>query len=149
MMKNNAIMLSIIGIITLVGNWIGFGITPLEALPGMAIIVAITLLGWWISKVIPVKVESPTVIWISLSALLLTCPIFPGHEWLTQVTSKVNFMALTTPVLAYAGLSIGKDIGTFKKLGWRIVVVSMLVLTGTFILATTFAQIVLKLNGTI
>jgi hypothetical protein len=148
-MKNNAITLSAIGIITLVGNWIGFGIKPLEALPGMAILVAIAVVGWWLSKVIPIKVESPTVVWISLLALILTSPIFPGHEMLTKITNKVNFMAITTPVLSYAGLSLGKDIDTFKKLGLRIVVVSLLVYTGTFILSTAFAQIVLKLNGTI
>ncbi|MBV7274028.1 hypothetical protein [Clostridium thailandense] len=148
-MKDNAITLSAIGLITLIGNWIGFGIKPLEALPGMAILVAIAILGWWISKVIPVKIESPTVVWISLLALLLTSPIFPGHEILTKVTNKVNFMALTTPVLSYAGLSLGKDINTFKKLGFRIVVISLLVYTGTFLFATGFAQIVLKLNGTI
>lgn len=148
-MKNNAIALSIIGLLTLVGNWIGFGVTPLEALPGMAILVVIALAGWWLSKAIPLKIESPTVIWISLLALLATSPIFPGHQWLTAITSKVNFMAITTPVLSYAGLSLGKDIDTFKKLGWKIVVVSLLVYTGTFILATMFAQIMLKLNGTI
>jgi len=148
-MKNNAITLSAIGLITLVGNWIGFGIKPLEALPGMAILVAIAVLGWWISKIIPIKVESPTVVWISLLALILTSPIFPGHEMLTKVTSKVNFMAITTPVLSYAGLSLGKDIDTFKKLGLRIIIVSLLVYTGTFIVATGFAQIALKLNGTI
>lgn len=148
-MKNNAITLSAIGLITLVGNWIGFGIKPLEALPGMAILVAIAVLGWWISKIIPIKVESPTVVWISLLALILTSPIFPGHEMLTKVTNKVNFMAITTPVLSYAGLSLGKDIDTFKKLGLRIIIVSLLVYTGTFIVATGFAQIALKLNGTI
>lgn len=148
-MKYNAITLSAIGLITLIGNWIGFGIKPLEALPGMAILVAIAILGWWISTIIPVKIESPTVVWISLLALLLTSPIFPGHEMLTKVTDKVNFMALTTPVLSYAGISLGKDINTFKKLGFRIVIISLLVYTGTFLFATGFAQIVLKLNGTI
>lgn len=148
-MKNNAITLSAIGLITLIGNWIGFGIKPLEALPGMAVLVGIAILGWWISKNIPVKIESPTVVWISLLALLLTSPIFPGHEMLTRVTNKVNFMAITTPVLSYAGLSLGKDIDTFKKLGFRIVIISLLVYTGTFLFATGFAQIVLKLNGTI
>ena len=148
-MKNNAITLSIIGLLTLVGNWIGYGVSPIQALPGIAIIVFIAVFGWWLSKIIPIKVESPTVVWISLIGLLITSPIFPGNQWFAQVTGKINFMATTTPVLAYAGLSIGKDIGMFKKLGWRIVFISLLVLTGTFVIATLFAQIMLKLNGTI
>lgn len=148
-MKNNALTLSIVGILTIIGNWIGYGITPIDALPGIVIILVVAVLGIWISKVIPVKIESPTVVWISLIGLLITSPIFPGNQWFAQVTSKINFMATTTPILAYAGLSLGKDIGMFKKLGWKIVLVSLLVLTGTFVLATLFAQIALKLNGTI
>lgn len=148
-MKNNAIMLCVIGLLTLIGNWIGYGVSPIEALPGIAIIVFVSVFGMWVSKVIPIKIESPTVVWISVIGLLITAPILPINQWIAQVTSKINFMATTTPVLAYAGLSIGKDIKLFKNLGWRIVVVSLFVLTGTFVLATLFAQIVLKLNGTI
>lgn len=148
-MKKNAITLIIIGLIILIGNWLGYGVSPIEALPGIAIIVFVSIFGWWLSTVIPVKVESPTVVWISIVGLLLTSPIFPGGQWIAQATSKINFMATTTPVLAYAGLSLGKDLKTFKTLGWKIVVVSLLVLTGTFTLATLFAQIIFKLNGTI
>lgn len=148
-MKNNAIMLCVIGLLTLIGNWIGYGVSPIEALPGIAIIVFVGVFGMWVSKVIPIKIESPTVVWISVIGLLITAPILPVNQWIAQATSKINFMATTTPVLAYAGLSIGKDIKLFKNLGWRIVVVSLFVLTGTFVLATLFAQIVLKLNGTI
>ena len=148
-MKNNAIMLCVIGLLTLIGNWIGYGVSPIEALPGIAIIVFVGVFGMWVSKVIPIKIESPTVVWISVIGLLITAPILPINQWIAQATSKINFMATTTPVLAYAGLSIGKDIKLFKNLGWRIVVVSLFVLTGTFVLATLFAQIVLKLNGTI
>lgn len=148
-MKKNAMTLCLVGLLTLIGNWIGYGVSPIEALPGMAIILFVGIFGWWLSKVIPIKIESPTVVWISLLGLLLCSPIFPGNHWFAQATNKINFMATTTPVLAYAGLSLGKDIKLFKNLGWRIVLISLLVLTGTFVLATLFAQIVLKLNGTI
>jgi len=66
---------------------------------------------------------------------------------LNQATGKLEFMALATPILAYAGLSFGKDIQEFKKLGWRIVVISLVVYTGTFLLATIFAEITFKLTG--
>ena len=98
---------------------------------------------------VKIKLESPTVIWISVLALLVSSPIFPGNQWVASVTKHVSFMAITTPVLAYAGLSLGKDITKFKELGWRIIIVSLLVFTGTFVLATLFAQIMLHLNGTI
>ena len=56
-------------------------------------------------------------------------------------------MALATPILAYAGLSFGKDLNEFKKLGWRIVVVSLVVYTGTFLFATVIAEIGFRLTG--
>jgi hypothetical protein len=144
-MKQKLLILSIIGLIAIIGNWIGYGVSPLESLPGMLIIVAITMIGWWITELLPFK--SPSVVWISLAALLVTSPIFPGNAYLAAATGKMNFMALATPILAYAGLSLGKDIQSFKRLSWRIVVVSLVVYTGTFVFATIFAEIIFHIQG--
>lgn len=144
--------------ISYVGNYIAYrasatastpAFDPMGALLGMLVILAVTLVGWLLAHHVKIKLESPTVIWISVLGLLVSSPIFPGHNWVSAVTKNVSFMALTTPVLAYAGLSLGRDIGKFRELGWRIVVVSLLVFTGTFVLSSVFAQVVLKLNGTI
>ena len=67
----------------------------------------------------------------------------PGQEWIIAKTSQVTFLATTTPVLAYAGLSLGKDLGTFRRLSWRIIPVALAVTAGTFICATALAQLVL------
>ena len=50
-------------------------------------------------------------------------------------------MALITPMLAFAGLSIAKDIPAFRRLGWRIVVVSLTAGFGTFIGAVFIAEL--------
>ena len=62
---------------------------------------------------------------------------------------KVNFLALTTPILAYAGVALGKDLDMLKKTGWRIVVVSFVVFIGTYIGSAVIAQVVLKMIGEI
>jgi hypothetical protein len=49
-------------------------------------------------------------------------------------------MALTTPILAYAGLSIAKDLPAFRRLGWRIIVTSLTANAGTFLCAAAIAQ---------
>ena len=156
--SKNLITLCFVGLITYVGNYISYlammkpnspPFDPLGAFLGMVVIFALALAGWLLSKHVKIKLESPTVIWISVLALLVSSPIFPGNQWVASVTKHVSFMAITTPVLAYAGLSLGKDITKFKELGWRIIIVSLLVFTGTFVLATLFAQIMLHLNGTI
>jgi hypothetical protein len=50
-------------------------------------------------------------------------------------------------VLAYCGLSLGKDIDAFKRLSWRIVPVALAVGAGSFICATVLAEIILHLEG--
>lgn len=144
-MKDKILTFSIIGIIALMGNWIGYDVSPIDALPGMMIIVAVTVLGFIFAKFIPIKL--PVVIWISILALVITTPIFPGNETVIKFTEKVNFMALATPILAYAGLSFGKDLQEFKKLGWRIVVISLVVYTGTFVLSALVAEIGFRMTG--
>lgn len=144
-MKDKILTFVIIGIIALMGNWIGYDVSPIDALPGMLIIVAVTVIGFFLAKIIPIKL--PIVVWVSMLALLITTPIFPGHTAIIKVTEQVNFMALATPILAYAGLSFGKDLKEFKKLGWRIVVISLVVYTGTFILSTVVAEISFRLTG--
>ena len=144
-MKEKIIIFCVIGLIALIGNWIGYGVSLLDALPGMIIVLLITMLGYALAHFLPFKF--PAVAWISLIAMLVTSPIFPGGAVLAGFTDKLNFMALATPILAYAGLSFGKDIQDFKKMSWRIVVVSLVVYTGTFLVATIFAEISFLLTG--
>ncbi|UFJ39362.1 hypothetical protein LOK74_14935 [Brevibacillus humidisoli] len=144
-MKQKLLIVSIIGLIAILGNWVGYGVSPIEALPGIMIIVAVTIIGWSLTDCLPFKL--PAVVWISLLALLITSPVFPGNSYLAEMTAKINFMALATPILAYAGLSFGKDLADFKKLSWRIVVVSLVVYTGTFLFAALFAEIMFRIQG--
>jgi len=144
-MIEKAKVLSIIGLIAIIGNWVGYKVNPITALPGIFLIVVITIIGLALTTYLPIKI--PAVVWISFIALIATTPIFPGNVWIVEQTSKINFMALATPILAYAGLSLGKDIDDFKKLGWRIVIVSLVVYTGTFLFAAIFAEIVFKIQG--
>lgn len=144
-MKEKIVVFCIIGLIALIGNWIGYGVSLFDALPGMIIILAFTIIGYALSRYLPFKF--PAVAWISLIAMIVTSPFFPGSSVLSGYTDKLNFMALATPILAYAGLSFGKDIQDFKKMSWRIVVVSLVVYTGTFIVATIFAEISFLITG--
>ena len=78
---------------------------------------------------------------LSLVGVVASLPGMPGQEWIIAKT-KLHF-ATTTPVLAYAGLSLGKDLGAFRRLSWRIIPVALAVTAGTFICATALAQLVL------
>jgi len=141
------LVLLIIGVMTVAGNTIGYHFPIAEGIIGYLIMMVITLLGIVFAKFIPLKL--PMVFWISIIAILSTSSLSPYAKVITEYTSKVDFLALTTPILAYAGLSIGKDLAVFKKMSWRIVLVALTVYTGTFICATAIAEVMLRLEGII
>jgi hypothetical protein len=70
-------------------------------------------------------------------------------DQIVAYTQKIQFLALATPVLAYAGIAIGKSWDDFTKLGWRSIVVSLFVMFGTFIGSAVIAQMILKMQGII
>ena len=76
-------------------------------------------------------------------------PIFLYHKELVAITDQVSLLAVCTPVLAYAGLAIGKDLALFKNISWRIIPVSLAVFSGTFIFAALIAQVTLHWEGVI
>lgn len=120
------------------GNWINSHVAPQKALVGIILVGVVAIIGDFLACNIPYKV--PAVCWVSAVGMLATAPIGPWAAPVAAITSSVNFMPLTTPILAYAGLSLAKDIPAFKRLGWRIVVTSLLANTGTFIAAATLAH---------
>ncbi|AIF52793.1 hypothetical protein [Pelosinus sp. UFO1] len=141
------LVLLLMGVMIVVGNTIGYHYPITDAMIGYLMIMAVTLIGMGLAKIMPIKL--PMVFWISLIALLATSPISPYAGLITAYTNKVDFLALITPILAYAGLSVGKDLVMFKKMSWRIVIVALTVYTGTFVCATAVAQLMLKLEGII
>ena len=51
-------------------------------------------------------------------------------------------MATVTPSLAYAGVIVGRDWRDFLKIGWKGIVVSLLVIFGTFLVSGGIAPAV-------
>lgn len=130
----------LVGVFALCGNWINYKTpaTDPTVLAGMAIIVGVVVVGYGLYRLTRRKV--PAVIWVSLVGMVLTYPAFPFAESIAAMTNKINFLSLSTPILAFAGLSIAKDVPAFRRLGWRIVVVSFAANAGTFIGAALIAQ---------
>ena len=82
--------------------------------------------------------------------ILLTIPGFsPIAEWAIDATNKVGLLPLCTPILAYAGISLGKDLDTFKKQGVSIVIIALFTFTGTYIGSAIIAEIILRSTGVI
>ncbi len=130
----------------LIGNSIGYkGNIAVDLVPALIILV-LTMTGIIIGH-LPGFKKLPTVFWVSIVAVIASIPQVPGAEWIVKETAHINFLATTTPILAYAGLSLGKDIPAFKRLSWRIVPVALAVASGSFICATAVAEIMLHIEG--
>lgn len=128
----------LVGLMVLIGNRVGFGTPMLEALPGVVLIILAVLIGDLIYQ--GTKRKLPAVCWISFIAMAMTFPMTPYSAEVAALTGKVSFLALITPMLTFAGLSLAKDVPAFRRLGWRIVVVSLLANAGVFLAAAMIAQ---------
>jgi hypothetical protein len=135
------------GLIMIIGNFVGYKVPPLQAVPGMHILLGIVCVGYVVTEYMPLKL--PSIAWISLVAIIVSLPSFPGYAYIQQVTGKIQFLAICTPILAYAGISIGKDMDNFKKMGFRIIIVTLLALSGTFIGSAIIADVLLRWTGAI
>lgn len=159
--RQMAIFLLIFGLEIMVGNWVGanhgwdvlmnkgFGASFslfLSTVPGLLVLLGIIAVGVLISDMIPWK-GFPTVAYIVTLGCIVTIPGFPGAEFFTKCVKNVSFIGLCTPILAYAGLAVGKDIDVLKKQGWRIVLVGFAVFVGTFLGSAFIAEVVLRCMG--
>ena len=105
------------------------------SLSGMIILTLITLVGYFLSYVVPAKKIS-AVLWISIIAIFIASPISPVSDFVVKSVDNISINAIITPILAYAGIIIGKDWGAFKKVGTRGIIVSIFVIVGTFLISS-------------
>ncbi len=128
-------------------NFIGYGVGFMDSLPGLAVLVVISMIAVVMTKVVPLKL--PIVAYCSIIGLISACPLSPVREFVIQSAANINFTAPFTMVGAFAGLAIGDQLKTFVKQGWKILIVGIFVMTGTFVGSCIWSQITLTLTGAI
>ena len=125
---------------------------PWEVFPALLymfiIIVVSCLIHDLLAKVLPFQV--PVILYVALLTTILSFP-FAGWFATTMQTefAKIGLLPLCTPILAYAGISAGKDLDTFKEQGIAIVCTAILAFIGTYIGSAIIAEIVLRLTHVI
>ncbi|MEK5330641.1 MULTISPECIES: hypothetical protein [unclassified Lysinibacillus] len=129
-------------ITTLMANLIGSHVSIAESIPGVLILSAIAFVGIFLGKIIPLKI--PAIIYVVLTGLLVASPISPISQPVIEYTAKISFMAPITIVGTLAG--IGLNFKSFISQSWKMVIIALLVFTGTFITQAVFAQIFLNLT---
>ena len=140
--------LVIVGIMVLIGQQIGYGIAIGPAIPGMLLVILISQIALIIKGLLP-KVPLPAFAWASLIAMVLCFPFMPTADGFLKYTNEVNFLGTTTPILAFAGISVGNKIKTLGSLSWRVFLVAIAVVIGTYFGSAVISHIVLKIQGII
>lgn len=140
-------ILVIFSIMSAIGNYVGYQYPLQESIVGMFILCLISLVGLILEKIIPINI--PSILYISLLGLILALPISPVSGVIIYYTSRVELISLTTILLAYAGIAMGKDLNEFKKVGLRGILVTFFVILGTYLGSALIAQGVLMTSGMI
>ena len=143
------ISLTVMVILTMACNIVGYGGRFMESIPGMLILCVISFLGLTAKHFIPSSL--PAVTYIGIIGMLAAVPAFmteglpaappsPVSAPIIYWTGKIDLMASITPILAFAGVLLGKDWKAFLSIGWKGVLVSLLVIFGTFFTSGLIAQ---------
>ncbi|MGO0904252.1 hypothetical protein ACTPC6_00645 [Clostridioides difficile] len=142
------LVMSIIGVIILIGQRISVGTSIVMALPGMVMLILAAMAAMIIKDLFP-KSIFPAFGFATIIGLLLSMPYSPTSEVFLTNTNNINFMAITTPLLAFAGISVGNKIEALKEMSWKIVIISLVVFTTIFFACASIAHIVLSIQGKI
>lgn len=142
-------LLFLISIIIILTNVLGFKMGIIDSIIGIGVLSAIGLVGLTTSKFMSQFVKLPSMMYVSLLGLLLASPISPIKDIIISSTSQVAFLAPTTALGAFAGISLGKDMKNFAKMGWKLVFLTMFIIAGTFLGSAIVAHLVLKVTGAI
>ena len=142
-----AVMFIVAGLGIALANFVGFQVSFVDSLPGISILLLISLASVGISKIVPLKL--PVIAYCSLLGLFLACPLSPIRDFVIESAGKINFTAPLTMVGAYAGISISDQLKEFAKQGWKMLIIAALVMIGTFTFSAIIAQVGLSLTGVI
>ncbi len=141
-LAQHAVLLIVVCLIALVGNTVATDTAVTEGLLGLVVLYAIAMIGLALTHAVPVNL--PSVAWISLVGILATLPWTPGSAWVLEKVGHVNFLTLATPCLAYAGIAIARrEIEIARSSGWKIFIIAVLVMTGTYVGSAMVAELFL------
>lgn len=141
------VLFIIAGLGIAVANLVGFQVGFFDSLPGIIVLLVISMLAVVCTKLIPLKL--PIVAYCSLIGLLAACPVSPVREFVISSVGQINFTAPLTMVGAFAGISISDNIKMFAKQGWKMIIIGVFVMTGTFLGSALIAQVILTLTHAI
>ena len=108
-------------------------------LAGLGIMTVIVLAAQGLTRLTRLS----TIIGVTTIGIVISAPWSPIAGRLADVMTPVDFLSLTTPVLVFAGLGLGKDAPLMRRIGWRIIPVGLVSFATTFIASAAIAELAL------
>ncbi len=137
----------IFSVIVAIGNAFGNHATFVDSLIGMLVIVGIAFIGLCVGEIIPFHI--PSIILICIIGMIFAIPGVPTADFVAHYASQVDLTTICAAFLAYVGIAMGRDWGEFKKIGWRGILITLVVITGTYLGSAIIANVILVLSGSI
>ncbi len=137
----------VFSLIVAIGNAFNGTAPFVDSLIGMLVIVAITFIGLCLGEIIPSKI--PSIILICIIGMILAIPGVPTAAFVTQYASQVDLSIICSAFLAYVGIAMAKDWEKFKNIGWRGIIITLFVITGTYLGSAVIAHAILIISGSI
>lgn len=124
--------------------------TPIQGMTfvGLFFLWIFSLLGIFISDLTKkIKVgfiqDFPILGWVSIVSIIF-CMM---SDFVVQAILSVNFLSITTPVLAFAGISVANQLVDLSKTSWKMLIIAIFVFSGAYFLTTVVAQLGLMITG--
>ena len=145
--KRWATFLVIFSFIVTVGNFVGYKTPLVDVFIGMLLLSLITILGMSLERIVPGNIQS--LVFISLIGILLAAPGVPTSDFMIHYVSNIELISIVTAFLGYVGIAIGNDWEEFMKIGWKGIIVTFIVITGTYLGSAILGQVTLLVTGVI
>ncbi|MGY0395324.1 hypothetical protein [Fusobacterium sp.] len=147
-MKRNTLLLIISGVLVMITQRVGLGTPMIDTVPGIILIILVALVALVIREMFP-KSVFPAFGWVTILGFILSMPQNPMSAKFMEYVGKVDFISITTPLLTFAGISVGNKIDELKRMSWKIVLISVVVFITIFFACALIAQTVLRITGDI
>lgn len=113
---------------------------------GLTVLGGIGVAGVVLARLLPM-LKLPSVAWVSIVGIATTIPGTPWAGAVLHWVESIDFLALTPPCLAYAAMAItAREISIARTSGWKILIVGVLVLLGTYIGSVLIAELMLGVS---
>ncbi len=118
-----------------------YSVTP-QTFSGLAVLVLFSFIGILVGELakksgVKILADFPVLGWVSLASLLfcLLSNVF------VDAIGGVSLLSITTPVLAYAGISVANSLGDLTKNSWKYLIVALFVFVGSYLGRILIAQL--------